>query len=230
MYSTQDAKHQRGRWWEHGVTVGHQSQIWSLPASWQPFSPWLMFSDDNIWPLNLCFLLLWMGTIVAYTLLSWSAALWLNLCLFLSLSVRSCFLKELPLVYHTPMLLNSLHTVGGTYCIVGGYPKPWDSLEVIVALLKLSSFLTDKLFCPEGGAATHHVAVFTQWTRANTHAQTPTANYPLLWQCTHIQINPGMPVFRSRSHLWVALHLLTANFCHIFSQIGWHRIRVSQFL
>ena len=39
--------------WEHGVTVGHQSQIWSLPASWQRFSPWLMFSDDNIWPLKL---------------------------------------------------------------------------------------------------------------------------------------------------------------------------------
>lgn len=42
-----------GVWWEHGVTVGHQSQIWSLPASWQRFSPWLMFSDDNIWPLKL---------------------------------------------------------------------------------------------------------------------------------------------------------------------------------
>lgn len=64
--------------------------------------------------------------------------------------------------------------------IAGGYPKPWASLAAVEAFPKLSSFLTDKLFCMEmwgggvgggggGGlvemprelAAKHHVAVFT---------------------------------------------------------------------
>lgn len=33
--------------------------------------------------------------------------------------------------------------------IAGGYPKPWASLAAVEAFPKLSSFLTDKLFCME---------------------------------------------------------------------------------
>lgn len=79
-------------------------------------------------------------------------------------------------------------------------------------------------------AAKHHVAVFTtrnlcKYTGTNTQCK-PAPSLAVL-RSTYTQLNPGMCVFSSRSHLRVVLHRLTANFCHIFSQIGWHHIRVS---
>lgn len=101
-----------GVWWEQGVTVGHQSQIWSLPASWQCFSPWLMFSDDNIWPLKLWLFL---------------AALNGNHCRISSVGLISCTLTQpqslshficfLLLLEELPMFCISHKTlVHWTYC------------------------------------------------------------------------------------------------------------------
>ena len=90
-----------GVWWKQGVTVCHQSHIWSLPASWQSFSPWLMFSDDNIWLLWL-FLAALNGNYCRISSIGRSAAVWLNLFSF-SLCLLSLS-KRLPL--HTSVLFN----------------------------------------------------------------------------------------------------------------------------
>lgn len=77
-----------------------------------------------------------MGTIVASPPLAWSAAVWLNLCLFLTLSLA---LNRAAL----GIALCPLDSPRTVYVRrkAGGYPKPWDSLEAAKA------FLTDKLFC-----------------------------------------------------------------------------------
>lgn len=74
--------HSRGCVVEAWVTVGHQRQIWSLPASWLLSSPWQMFSDDNIWPL-------WLSLVDLST----------NYCCMFSFGPISCSLT--PLLYTT---------------------------------------------------------------------------------------------------------------------------------
>lgn len=104
--------------WEHGVTVGHQSQIWSLPASWQRFSPWLMFSDDNIWPLKLWLFLAALNgnycgssSVGPDQLHSDSTSVPFSL-----LSVFFCFFYRAALsIAHTSSILLNRPTVCGTY-------------------------------------------------------------------------------------------------------------------
>lgn len=132
-----------GVWWKQGVTVGHQSQIWSLPASWQCFSPWLMFSDDNIWPLKLwLFLAALNGQYCGISSVGLiSCSLTQPLCLFLTLSVSSR--QSCP---STPLHVTQQLCVCGT-CSKVFILKPRVRLEAAEAFLSLSSFKMDKLFC-----------------------------------------------------------------------------------
>lgn len=223
-----------GVWWEPGVTVGHQSQIWSLPASWQHFSPWLMFSDDNIWPLKL----------------------WLFLA---ALNGNYCHISSVGLI-GAPTQPQSLSHFVCLLLLVEVLPTFWISRKTTLLRRTYSSSLPkangsfggrwgipEVVFIPNGQALLHKTVGRegvggTGWHArgpscktscgcfypvSNTHARTATSNCPdllAMLRNTYTQMNLGMPVFRSRSHLRVALCLLT-NFCHIFSQIGWHHIR-----
>lgn len=98
----------------------------------------------------------------------------LSLSHFCQSSFAVFYRTALGIAHTSPCYSTGLLYVGR---IAGGYPKPWASLAAVKAFLKLSSFLTDKLFCMEmwgggvggGGlvemprelAAKHHVAVFT---------------------------------------------------------------------
>lgn len=72
-----------------------------------------------------------MGTIVASLLLAWSAAVWLNLSLSLSLShfVSLGFNRAALAIAHPYLLLPQTVLYVGR--IAGGYPKPWDSLAAV---------------------------------------------------------------------------------------------------
>lgn len=216
-------------WWKQGVTEGHQSQFWSPPASWQCFSPWLMFSDDNIWPLKLwLFLAALNGNhcgISSAGLISCSLTQPLSLSHF----VCPCHIKQLPM--RTPLsLLESYVTLN----LASHHPKPCDSLEAAKAFLKLST-LASFFACVckwEWGLDARGCSIETScgWTCANPHVQIRNTNYCLLGcvvKYTHIHTNPGMSVLRRWIHMWVVLRPPMANFC---LQTGCYCIRVGLFL
>ncbi len=83
--------------------------------------------------------------------------------------------------------------------IAGGYPKPWDSLEAVEAFLKLSSFLTDKLFCM-GMWGMYGGGEGAGWDAKETSSKTSCGCfYPLnlcKYTCTntHCKLTPSLAV------------------------------------
>lgn len=78
----------------------------------------------------------------------------------------------------------------------------------------------------EGGGTPVELSVlFVCFNPLNLCRNTQTSSANLLCPCCATQIQK-MSVLGSQSYLWASSHLLTAGFCHMFSQIGWHCIRV----
>lgn len=107
-----------------------------------------MFSDDNIWPLKLwLFLAALNGN---YCGISSVGPISCSLTQPLSLSHFVCrllLLTQRDLVCRTPLRVVPQPPVLYVGRMAGGHPKPWHSSEAVETFLKLSSFLTDKLFC-----------------------------------------------------------------------------------